>query len=212
MAPSVGCQTSSSHSPSSPSPSSPSPSSPSPSSPSSSSPSSSSSSSSCCGCSGGGGCVDQSGNTAAMVAVKPVCVELQSGVTYWYCRCGRSQNKPFCDGSHKGTSFKPIKIVPTETKSYSICQCYHSSTLPYCDGTHRDAATLRAYVDQLTEQTQQLRRRICSLNMRWVVISALCFVTGAAAVGMARTTEGVAAATANVALGATAVSKSAGGL
>jgi CDGSH-type Zn-finger protein len=37
----------------------------------------------------------------------PYTAELEPG-TYWWCACGRSARQPFCDGSHKGTSFSPV--------------------------------------------------------------------------------------------------------
>lgn len=30
--------------------------------------------------------------------------KVMSGNTF-FCRCGKSKNKPFCDGAHKGTNF-----------------------------------------------------------------------------------------------------------
>ena len=29
---------------------------------------------------------------------------------YYWCSCGMSSKQPFCDSSHTGTSFKPIKF------------------------------------------------------------------------------------------------------
>ncbi len=33
--------------------------------------------------------------------------ELPEGETIALCRCGHSQNKPFCDSSHKAAGFNP---------------------------------------------------------------------------------------------------------
>ena len=35
----------------------------------------------------------------------PIPVEVEAGKSYWWCACGRSKKQPFCDGSHKATSF-----------------------------------------------------------------------------------------------------------
>ncbi|SET74421.1 Iron-binding zinc finger CDGSH type [Marinobacter segnicrescens] len=34
---------------------------------------------------------------------KPMKVTLEQGKKYMFCACGRSNDQPFCDGSHKGT-------------------------------------------------------------------------------------------------------------
>ncbi|MEM7070644.1 MAG: CDGSH iron-sulfur domain-containing protein [Pseudomonadota bacterium] len=57
--------------------------------------------------------------------------------TYFWCSCAQSSKFPFCDGSHKTTSFKPIAFKCTETKKYYICQCAKSHNLPFCDGSHK---------------------------------------------------------------------------
>mgnify|MGYP000395061810 FL=1 len=48
----------------------------------------------------------------------PFVVELETGKNYFWCTCGRSSKQPFCDGSHKGTEFAPIKFTAEETKRY----------------------------------------------------------------------------------------------
>lgn len=65
----------------------------------------------------------------------PYQLDLEPG-TYWYCACGKSAKQPFCDGSHKGSEFVPMKFELTEAKSVLICGCKHTKNAPFCDGTH----------------------------------------------------------------------------
>jgi len=53
-----------------------------------------------------------------------------------WCACGESSNQPYCDGSHKGTEFQPIKVSIDKEKKVAWCGCKRSSNNPYCDGTH----------------------------------------------------------------------------
>ena len=67
---------------------------------------------------------------------KPVAISLQSGEEHYWCACGRSQNQPFCDGSHRGTEFSPMGFKAEEDGEAWLCMCKHTSNPPYCDGTH----------------------------------------------------------------------------
>ena len=37
----------------------------------------------------------------------PVMIDLNKGENYAWCSCGMSMNQPWCNGSHKETSFNP---------------------------------------------------------------------------------------------------------
>ena len=65
----------------------------------------------------------------------PVMMELEPGTYYW-CSCGKSRTGPFCDGSHEGTTSRPVEFVITAKKKVSLCTCRRTKKAPYCDGTH----------------------------------------------------------------------------
>ncbi|MEM4409802.1 MAG: CDGSH iron-sulfur domain-containing protein [Candidatus Caldarchaeum sp.] len=70
-----------------------------------------------------------------IAARMPTVLTLKPG-TYWWCRCGRSKNQPFCDGSHKGTGISPMEFTIDKERKYALCQCKHTGSEPFCDGTH----------------------------------------------------------------------------
>jgi CDGSH-type Zn-finger protein len=67
----------------------------------------------------------------------PIPVAVEAGKSYWWCACGRSQTQPFCDGSHKGTSFSPIEWQAAAAEEAWFCACKRSGKKPMCDGSHK---------------------------------------------------------------------------
>jgi len=72
---------------------------------------------------------------------KPIAVTLKQGEEYYFCTCGHSDNQPFCDGSHKGTSFTPKAFTVEKDEEVYLCQCKHTSNAPFCDGAHKNFTT-----------------------------------------------------------------------
>ncbi len=67
----------------------------------------------------------------------PYEVELEPG-TYWWCACGKSNNQPFCDGSHQGSGIEPVEFRVRNKKTFWLCGCKHTKGPPHCDGAHND--------------------------------------------------------------------------
>jgi mannose-6-phosphate isomerase-like protein (cupin superfamily)/CDGSH-type Zn-finger protein len=68
---------------------------------------------------------------------KPYLVTVKAGRTYLWCACGRSARQPFCDGSHEGSEFSPVKFVAgAKDEELLLCGCKHTRDRPFCDGAH----------------------------------------------------------------------------
>ena len=63
-------------------------------------------------------------------------IEVEQGKSYYWCSCGKSSKQPFCDGSHKGTKFKPLAYKAELTKRVFFCVCKQTNDQPFCDGSH----------------------------------------------------------------------------
>lgn len=72
-----------------------------------------------------------------IAAIAPKKVSLNQDDEYYFCTCGRSNNQPFCDGSHAGTDFKPKPFSAQESGDAYLCQCKHTANSPFCDGSHK---------------------------------------------------------------------------
>lgn len=67
---------------------------------------------------------------------KPIKTDLDAGEHYW-CACGKSNNQPFCDGSHAGTGMTPVAFTVEEKTESWLCLCKQTGNAPFCDGTHK---------------------------------------------------------------------------
>jgi len=77
-------------------------------------------------------------NDEPVIAQKaPYKVELLEGYRYAWCSCGKSAKQPFCDGSHKGSSFVPMKYTADKTGDAWFCACKGTGKSPLCDGAHK---------------------------------------------------------------------------
>jgi len=68
----------------------------------------------------------------------PYPIEVEEGQNYFWCSCGKSSKQPFCDGSHKGTEFTPVKYTAEKSGKVFFCGCKVSGNPPLCDGSHKN--------------------------------------------------------------------------
>lgn len=75
-------------------------------------------------------------DTPIIAQKAPFPVDVEAGKSYFWCACGKSAKQPFCDGSHKDSSFAPVKYTAEADKKVFFCGCKASAKSPMCDGSH----------------------------------------------------------------------------
>ena len=73
----------------------------------------------------------------------PIEVEVTAGKTYFWCSCGKSSKQPFCDGSHKDSSFTPLEYTAEKDGKVWLCACKQTKGQPFCDGSHKSLSDLK---------------------------------------------------------------------
>lgn len=67
----------------------------------------------------------------------PFGVDVTAGKDYYWCACGKSAKQPFCDGSHQGSEFTPVKYTAESDGKVFFCGCKATGNAPLCDGSHK---------------------------------------------------------------------------
>ena len=75
--------------------------------------------------------------TANIAQKAPYPVAVEAGKKYFWCACGKSASQPFCDGSHKDTTFTPVLYQADQARTLFFCGCKQTAGVPLCDGTHK---------------------------------------------------------------------------
>ncbi|OED39768.1 glutamate synthase [Chromatiales bacterium (ex Bugula neritina AB1)] len=76
-------------------------------------------------------------NQAEIAGTAPLAIDVEKDKNYFWCSCGKSTSQPFCDGSHKGTEFTPVKYTAEKDGKVFFCTCKRSAKSPLCDGAHK---------------------------------------------------------------------------
>ncbi|HEY2444319.1 MAG TPA: CDGSH iron-sulfur domain-containing protein [Rhizomicrobium sp.] len=101
--------------------------------------------------------------------------EVKAGKRYSWCRCGRSANQPFCDGSHAGTQFTPMLFEAKVDEEVIFCGCKHTGRQPFCDGSHNNlpGATVP---DDPDSAANKAIRAVPHAAEAQVLLDGVCFV------------------------------------
>jgi mannose-6-phosphate isomerase-like protein (cupin superfamily)/CDGSH-type Zn-finger protein len=111
----------------------------------------------------------------AVAQPKPCLINVRAGRTYFWCSCGRSAAQPFCDGSHQGTDFTPVKFTATGDEEILFCGCKRTHNAPFCDGAHNDLLGGSASDDLLTAANRDIPE-VTTRDGARALLNGACYV------------------------------------
>ena len=84
-----------------------------------------------------------------------------------YCRCTRTKNPPFCDGSHEGTNMQPHILEFNEPTTIAICRCWRSKDHPLLRRHPRTPGKTQGKTASPATQDRHIRReQVIELSTR----------------------------------------------
>lgn len=100
---------------------------------------------------------DSTTTLPASPKLSPFYVELRPSQTVLWCSCGLSARQPYCDGSHRGTGFEPLRYTAgPEGEEVLLCACKRTCTPPHCDGSHNALAGVYGVDDPDSESNRRV--------------------------------------------------------
>ena len=95
-------------------------------------------------------------------------------------------SQPYCDGSHRGTDFRPVRYVAAEkAEEVLFCGCKHTKTPPFCDGSHNSLIADYPEDDPGSAANRTIPEVACAESPR-AILNGGCYVFSTA---RARKTE-----------------------
>jgi mannose-6-phosphate isomerase-like protein (cupin superfamily)/CDGSH-type Zn-finger protein len=120
----------------------------------------------------------------AVAQPRPCLINVRAGRTYFWCSCGRSAAQPFCDGSHKGTDFTPVKFTATAAdEEILLCGCKQTRNAPFCDGAHNSPLSGTPSDDPLSAANRDIPE-VTTRDGPRVLLNGSCYVFSTALASM----------------------------